>query len=216
MTTNEPYGAKGCTCFADDVGPDASKGRIAWSPNAYCRYHGLLAGYAPPRAETGTYRVVREDPYTPDPNVSWAEARSKHLERMEREAAEVVSDCAECERYGECLDCEQEREHNAKLDAALEDYRAPMTPEDAEIISKALADPNRPTYRLPPRDFVDTYSNPNMITQEREHGVLAAVRRWARHAGDWLDPVRPLRREWARQRRADLYGRDAGDQGRER
>lgn len=46
------YGDKGCACWPDEDGA----GR--WMPNARCRFHGLLAGYTPPRTETGTYRVV--------------------------------------------------------------------------------------------------------------------------------------------------------------
>lgn len=46
------YGTKGCNCFYDDDWAHT------WQPNVSCRFHGLLSPYQPPRAETGTYRVV--------------------------------------------------------------------------------------------------------------------------------------------------------------
>lgn len=55
------YGGKGCSCWPDVAGPhDTPTG--AWMPNAGCHFHGLLAGYVPPRTDTGTYRVDLSTP----------------------------------------------------------------------------------------------------------------------------------------------------------
>lgn len=54
------YGSKGCRCWLEDmtgVGSDVTGS--TWLPNASCPYHGLLAPYRAPRADTGTYRVIR-------------------------------------------------------------------------------------------------------------------------------------------------------------
>lgn len=56
MVDLNEYGCKGCVCFkAESAADGVHYGE--WMPNAGCRFHGLLAEYQAPRADTGVYKV---------------------------------------------------------------------------------------------------------------------------------------------------------------
>lgn len=61
--TAAPYGDKGCRCWrSEDYNPWDDRTHHEWMPNASCPQHGLLAGLARDRMETGTYRVDLSTP----------------------------------------------------------------------------------------------------------------------------------------------------------
>lgn len=132
---SEPYGAKGCSCFSDD---------LRWWPNARCRFHGILADYTADRRETGTYRVVPEPVPMPEPGG----------DECPTGFHSVFDPCP-----GGCLNEDDELEAKERAE------------EEAE------------------REFVRTYANHtwNERPKKREHGLLAAVRRWSGRIADLLD-----------------------------
>lgn len=202
------YGAKGCRCWPEDeldvsTGLDGFITRIPgrWMPNASCPHHGLLAGMLAPRTDTGVYRVVRADDGTPTVLEPMEGVDLSVAHRVDRGCAEECTGCGVRQDFlGRCEECLE--------DADAWTVRHTLTPEEAKAMSEAMADPDAPRRRLPPRP-----------TTEKEHGDLSTVRRWLRRFADWLDPhaaaVRDYRAEWRRQR-TDLDGGEPRDQGWER
>lgn len=149
MTTTEPYGAKGCSCWPEEyTASHNGHAETRWYPNAGCRFHGVLAGFLADRRETGTYRVIEPD--APPPGRAG-------VSRPECPPG-VHSMFDPCP--GGCLSDEPCRK-TAKIGPHSH-------------VPNAAGDP----MCVPGRYFVDTYSNPTLISKEQ--GVLATVRRWGR------------------------------------
>lgn len=97
------YGAKGCRCFMADDYSD-------WMPNASCPHHGLLAGLARDRMETGTYRVVT-GPCERHPGASTIAGLCAMCSRPESAVLpELAHKDAEAEVWGEVLYDDSDRD----------------------------------------------------------------------------------------------------------
>lgn len=229
MVDLNPYGRKGCSCFLADDYSD-------WMPNAGCRFHGLLADYQPPRQDTGVYRLD----FTEETERSLADHNRSMTPEEAAKINEIINDPDRPKRKlppresapldgpecppgvhsmfdfcpGGCLS-DDEPEYDPRDGCGyLEEGRdcpndhgpAPKQPCDYD----GMYGPHRHADE-------DICVVDEVTTTYKETGVRAAAQRWFRRLGDWLDPHAPVAREARRlsaEQRADLDGRQPGDQGR--
>lgn len=214
-----PYGADGCRCWFRDWEDGREEGDFSWEPNAHCPYHGILPRE---RMETGEYRVYT-GPCERHPGASTIGGLCAMCSRrpdalwQTTPAPVEPNPCPDGECLGswdcprECPAPEADDVEPGTDDVDYDDCRGGM--EDWMFCACTESEGG-----CKEREY-----NACVITeQKKERGVFAAVRRWVRRLGDWLDPHAAHRREYADfrsewgQQRADLDGREPRDQGRQR
>jgi hypothetical protein len=231
LENDNSYGCKGCTCWVDDVPAYGVEGE-KWMPNASCRFHGVLADYQPPRMDTGIYTLdlaayerdgvhltpemheYRNETGEPEPVTGWVDPQGNDASEGPPCPPGVHSIFDPCP--GGCLldlgPSDDDDEWEWGPDGTPVDTRPALLStgcvececgwylnHDTDSFAAAIA-------------ALSEHIRGWHVTEQKETGVRAAVQRWARRLGDWLDPHAAARREL----RAHLDGRQPGDQGRER
>lgn len=155
MVDLNPYGRKGCRCWPIELDHPADDPED-WHPAAECPFHGLLASYVPPPADTGTYRVVDLD--LPSGRI---------VEHQQPAGCSCAGDdfdnlCAYCAAFW--------RKYDAWRDGHADHPHVPNA--DGEPV--CTPDPPELVVQLVPNE------------EEQDTGVLAAVKRSVRRAYDAL------------------------------